>query len=230
MKLCTNKHNLEKIFGAIASKYDKINAILSLGFHYFWNHSLIHMLGKSDHLVDLCSGTGKVALKYLQTYPESSATLIDFSLEMLQIAKQRSSKHAKLTFLQHDVSQLPIENNSQSLAAMAYGLRNLSNPEEVLSEVMRILKPYGKLGILELTRPQNRGLIHGIHTLYLKALVPAIGKLYSKHPNAYQYLSESIQNLPKDTELEQVFTRTGFKLKKKKKLLMGTATIWLLEK
>ncbi|ETF40061.1 ubiquinone/menaquinone biosynthesis methyltransferase [Chlamydia pecorum MC/MarsBar] len=222
------KHNLQEMFGTLAPKYDKINGILSLGTHHLWNRVFIRMLGSADHLLDLCSGTGKVALSYVRTYPGSSATLIDFSSEMLQIAKKRAPQNVELTFLHRDVSTLPLESSSQTLASMAYGLRNLSEKTAALKEVFRVLKPGGRFGILELT--QARGLLHSLHSCYLKIIVPKIGKFFSHHPNAYQYLSESIHNLPKDHELEQLFLQAGFQLKKKNKFFSGVATIWLLEK
>ncbi|SPN73635.1 Demethylmenaquinone methyltransferase,ubiquinone/menaquinone biosynthesis methyltransferase,Trans-aconitate methyltransferase,ubiquinone/menaquinone biosynthesis methyltransferase,ubiE/COQ5 methyltransferase family [Chlamydia serpentis] len=229
MESFTNKLDCKTMFDAIATKYDRINAILSLGMHHLWNRSLIRMLGAERSLLDLCTGTGKVAKQYKITYPKSLITLVDSSSEMLNIAKQHLREDSYF-FILGDVAQLPIENNSYPLAAMAYGLRNLPDPYKALQEVARVLTPSGRLGILELTLPVKRSPIYLAHKLYLHTVVPWIGKLFSKDPYAYKYLSTSIQQLPQDHNLEDLFLKSGFYLKKKKKLFLGVATIWLLQK
>ncbi|ANH78311.1 bifunctional demethylmenaquinone methyltransferase/2-methoxy-6-polyprenyl-1,4-benzoquinol methylase UbiE [Candidatus Chlamydia sanziniae] len=229
MKHCANQPNLQKMFNTLAPRYDKINAILSLGMHHFWNRTLIQLIGKADHLIDLCAGTGKVASRYISYYPKATATLVDFSPEMLFKAKQLFP-HLPFTIVHSDITHLPIANASQTLATMAYGLRNLPDPHHALKEIYRILQFSGKLGILELTCPIQAHPAYLMHKLYLKAAVPLIGRLYSRDPLAYRYLSTSVQNLPKDQDLEELFIRVGFRLKKKRKLCLGAATIWLLEK
>nr|CRI42629.1 Demethylmenaquinone methyltransferase [Chlamydia pneumoniae] len=229
MEPSTNKPDCKKIFDSIASKYDRINTILSLGMHHFWNRSLIQILGSGYSLLDLCAGTGKVAKRYIAAHPQASVTLVDFSSAMLDIAKQHLPQ-GSCSFIHSDINQLPLENHSYPLAAMAYGLRNLSDPHKALQEISRVLMPSGKLGILELTPPKKTHPTYSAHKLYLRAVVPWIGKSVSKDPDAYSYLSKSIQQLPKDHDLEDLFSKSGFYIAKKKKLFLGAATIWLLEK
>ncbi|WP_100934609.1 bifunctional demethylmenaquinone methyltransferase/2-methoxy-6-polyprenyl-1,4-benzoquinol methylase UbiE [Candidatus Chlamydia corallus] len=229
MERFTNKSDCRKIFDSIAGKYDLINTILSLGMHHLWNRSLIRILGSEHSLLDLCAGTGKVAKHYIATHPKASVTLIDFSLAMLHIAKKYLPK-CSCSFIHGDIAELPLENNSYPLAAMAYGLRNLSDPHKALKEISRVLMPSGRLGILELTLPTKTHPAYIAHKLYLRAMVPWIGKSFSKDPHAYTYLSKSIQQLPQDQDLENLFFKSGFYIGKKKKLFLGAATIWLLEK
>ncbi|QXE27338.1 bifunctional demethylmenaquinone methyltransferase/2-methoxy-6-polyprenyl-1,4-benzoquinol methylase UbiE [Chlamydia buteonis] len=225
----TNKPNLQEMFDSLAPKYDKINSILSLGMHHLWNRKFSKMLGKSDNLIDLCSGTGKVAYRYIRDYPGSKATLVDFSANMLHIAKQRYPS-APFTFIEGDIAQLPINEESQTLASMAYGLRNLPKPKDILEKIHRMLKHQGTLGILELTSPPNNHPLYLVHRLYLKSIIPWVGKLYSKNTQAYEYLAESIRKLPSDHYLEQLFSNAKFQVRKKRKLAFGVATIWILKK
>lgn len=224
-----NDLNIQMMFDSLAPKYDMLNTLLSLGRHHSWNRSFVKMLGKADCLLDLCSGTGKVAYQYTQDHPHTPATLLDFSSKMLIEAKKRYPT-APFTLIEGDVMHLPLETESYTLASLAYGLRNLPNPLQGLHEIYRVLKPQGSLGILELTPPHHTHPLYRIHKLYLKQVVPQIGKWFSKHKQAYHYLSESIQNLPSDHYLECLFRNAKFRITQKKKLTFGAATIWILIK
>lgn len=223
-----NKSNIQDMFDALAPNYDIMNTMLSLGFHSLWNRNLVHMLGASDHLLDLCAGTGKVALQYIRTYPQASGTLVDFSKQML-LYVQKKYPHAPFTYICKDIETLPFTNNSQKKISMAYGLRNLKNPLPTLQEIHRVTHPRGTFGILELTKPQSF-CIHYIHKFYLNYLVPWLGKHYAHNRSAYEYLNASIKRLPYDPILEGLFREAGFVVSNKKKLLFGTATIWILKK
>lgn len=223
-----NKPNIQDMFDALAPNYDTMNIILSLGLHSLWNRKFVHMLGSSDHLLDLCAGTGKVALRYIHAYPKASVTLVDFSQQML-LHVQKKHPQAPFTYICEDIKKLPFSDSSQRMVSMAYGLRNLSNPLPTLKEVSRIMHTNGTFGILELTKPQSY-YIRYMHKLYLNYLVPWLGKHYAQNRAAYEYLSSSIKQLPHDTILEKLFNEAGFVVFNKKKLLFGTATIWILKK
>ncbi|EPP35368.1 ubiquinone/menaquinone biosynthesis methyltransferase family protein [Chlamydia ibidis] len=229
MPIYTNKPNIQEMFDSLADSYDKMNTILSLGMHNIWNSRFVQMLGRANHLIDLCAGTGKVVATYIKKYPGVSATLVDFSKNMLNLAKQRYPC-ATMNFIESDIACMPFEDNSYDLASMAYGLRNLPNPENALREIHRVLTTTGRLGILELTSPSQRHPIYLAHKMYLKAFVPWIGKVITKNHEAYAYLSNSIRCLPKDQELESIFQHSGFLTERKQKLFWGAATIWILKK
>ncbi|ATW10209.1 bifunctional demethylmenaquinone methyltransferase/2-methoxy-6-polyprenyl-1,4-benzoquinol methylase UbiE [Chlamydia trachomatis] len=224
-----NKPNIQIMFDSLAPTYDKINGILSLGLHIAWNNALVSLLGETNHLLDLCAGTGRVALSYVQNYPRASATLVDFSTKMLENVQKRHPS-APFSCITSDVTHLPLPDNTFRLASMAYGLRNLSYPLEALREVYRVLQPGGHLGILELTRPATYNPVYLLHKLYLNLVVPSVGRFYSGNSYAYSYLKESIRDLPRDAALEAIFHAAHLRPIRKRKLLFGTATIWILEK
>ncbi|WP_284442037.1 bifunctional demethylmenaquinone methyltransferase/2-methoxy-6-polyprenyl-1,4-benzoquinol methylase UbiE [Chlamydia gallinacea] len=229
VKSLNTKPDIREMFNILAPKYDKINTILSLGMHHYWNRIFSKMLGQSEWILDLCSGTGKVAYQYTCDYPQSQAILVDFSPNMLCEAKKRYPQ-APFTFIESDITQLPLNSESHALASLAYGLRNLPDPQRALNEIHRILTNNGSLGILELTSPSRKHPVYWGHRLYLNYIVPKLGKYYSKSTDAYTYLSQSIAQLPKDQHLEQLFRNSQFTITQKRKLMYGTATIWILRK
>ena len=221
-----NKPNIQDMFDSLAPTYDRINTILSLGLHITWNRCLVSLLGRTDHL---CAGTGHVALSYIKKNPRASATLVDFSVKMLEKVQERYPL-APFSYVTGDITILPFSDNTFNLASMAYGLRNLSFPLQALKEAYRVLQPGGHLGILELTRPEKRNPVYLLHKLYLNLIVPSVGRFFSGNSYAYSYLKKSISNLPCDTSLEELFQEAHLKTTRKRKLFFGTATIWILEK
>ncbi|WP_213318642.1 ubiquinone/menaquinone biosynthesis methyltransferase [Chlamydiifrater volucris] len=227
-------------FKAIASKYDFINSLLSLGNHHYWNFSLIREIEKFTytkhdiknlHLVDLCAGTGAITFKYLRKYPHATATLVDFCPEMLAIAKNRGEKFfPRYTLMEQDVSSLPFSDESIPLASMAYGLRNLKDVRKCLKEVFRTLVPGGFFYILELTKPEKNFIVRKAHKLFLKTYVPFIGSIFTENPSAYDHLKESIEGLPEIEKISQMLEGEGFCIKKTKSLTLGSATIWVAQK
>ncbi|WP_213357995.1 bifunctional demethylmenaquinone methyltransferase/2-methoxy-6-polyprenyl-1,4-benzoquinol methylase UbiE [Chlamydiifrater phoenicopteri] len=231
---------IQTFFKSIAAKYDFVNSLLSLGRHHYWNHSLIQEIDsfsykenylKDLHMLDLCAGTGAIAFKYLLSHPNASATLIDFCPEMLAIAENRNPLLAsKCTMIEQDVSSLPFAEESIPLVSMAYGLRNLKNPEKCLKEVFRVLISGGFFYMLELTKPESNLIIKKAHKLFLKTYVPLVGKLFTDNPSAYKHLRESIEKLPEIQAISKALEKQGFQIKKIRSLTMGSATIWVAKK
>lgn len=225
------------MFGSIAKQYDRTNAILSLQMHNYWNKQLIKMaLSNRNPLtyLDLCCGTGEISLKYLQNNSSTcEAYLLDFCAEMLSYAKERATKknpyNHNITYLHADAQDIPLIKDSIECVTMAYGIRNILDPEKCFNEIYRVLKSQGTLGILELTQPNHPVLKVG-HTLYLNTFVPLIGKLVTANRDAYQYLCNSIKSFIHPPELEKMLKRTGFKNVQIKPLMGGIATLFITEK
>lgn len=229
---------IQKMFNTIAKSYDRTNAILSFRLHRYWNRQLIHsVMGKHhpESMLDLCSGTGEIALTYLQKASRPcQAYLLDFSSEMLTHAQMKASlmaglQHHTLSFLQADAQVIPLGDHTIHCATVAYGIRNVNDPKKCLSDVFRVLQPGGVFGILELTRPDNRFLRFG-HTLYLHTLLPVLGWCFSANKEAYQYLCNSIHQFVKPNELVQMMQTIGFQEIKKIPLSGGIATIIIAKK
>ncbi|MCE5317275.1 MAG: bifunctional demethylmenaquinone methyltransferase/2-methoxy-6-polyprenyl-1,4-benzoquinol methylase UbiE [Parachlamydia sp.] len=226
----SNPETIQKMFASIAKRYDRTNAVLSLGLHRFWNRALVRRVvsDKIDNWLDLCSGTGDIAFEYLSCAgSQKKATLIDFCPEMLACAKDKAGKLLRwhtISFVQADVQNLPLENQSASVATMAYGIRNVKNTQQCFHEVYRVLRPGGMFGILELTQPTNP-FIRWAHGIYLKRILPLLGKCLTDNREAYSYLCNSIQNFTPPADLEQMLLKAGFARTTIHPLTFGTATI-----
>ena len=229
-------HTIQEMFDSIAKRYDLTNAILSFGLHHYWNQKLVQALRQpeSHTLIDLCSGTGDIAIRYLHSIPSPcSAYLVDFSAGMLAYAKSKihpshMSRH-KLEFIEADVQSLPLPSNLAECTSMAYGIRNVKEPVVCLREAFRVLKAGGKIGILELTRPRYSFLRLG-HKLYLNTCLPLFGKWLTDNQKAYEYLRQSINTFIAPEELKELLENVGFTSIQCKPLLGGVATLFIGQK
>lgn len=229
---------IRNMFGSIAQGYDRGNAILSMGCHRYWNSALIkyvlrHQLGKcSGTLLDLCCGTGEIALGFLKsTQQRQEAFLLDFCPEMLAIAKEKGKKMGahRIEYIEGDAQEIPLPAESVDCVTVAYGIRNVQSPERCAAEVHRVLRPGGRFGILELTRPKNPVMGLG-HQAYLKTVLPAIGRIFLSNEDAYRYLCNSIQSFVSPDTLEATLEKVGFSTVTQKPLMGGVATLILADK
>lgn len=225
--------SIKAMFNSIANRYDFTNAVLSFYLHKLWNRQLTKRAGhpfRARHtLLDLCSGTGDIAFHYLKKRAHPCrAYLIDFSGEMLGEAKKKAEKlpldRHDIIYIEADVQKLPLPDDYAECATMAYGIRNVKNPAQCFQELFRVLKPGGRFGILELTRPENR-LLNAGHQLYLRTFLPLFGRWLTKNEGAYQYLRQSIHTFIAPKELEKLLKATGFSRTEVIKLSGGIATI-----
>jgi demethylmenaquinone methyltransferase/2-methoxy-6-polyprenyl-1,4-benzoquinol methylase len=227
------------MFNNIASRYDLTNSILSLSFHKRWNKKLIHCLVEkssfSPVIVDLCAGTGDIAFGYLRSIQSpSQAYLIDFSAEMLQYAKKKEQRfpflrNHSLSYIKADVQNIPLPSELADSVSIAYGIRNVQDPRKCIQEAFRILKPGGRLGIVELTRPKQLLLRLG-HSAYLRIFLPFIGRCLTNNKQAYEYLKASIQQFLPSEGLKKLLKETGFSHIQSKPLLGGIATLFIADK
>lgn len=226
--------SIQNMFNSIARRYDTANAVLSFQMHKYWNRKLISLLlnppsSSPLSFLDLCCGTGDIAIEFLKKSPiPCQAHLIDFCSNMLDCAKIKMShsqfKKHQIQYLEADAHAIPLPNESIHFTTLAYGIRNVKTPLTCIQEIYRILKPGGRLGILELTQPQNK-LWSLAHRFYLKSILPITGKWLTHNHEAYQYLHNSIQNFIAPSELEKMMNQCHFTQTFRYSLAGGIATI-----
>lgn len=228
---------IQTMFNSIADSYDLTNGILSFQLHRLWNRKLIKTLFKDTSpqtILDLCCGTGEIGFGYLKKcqHPQK-AYLVDFCSMMLQCAEKKAKKKKleshQIQYIQSDVQELPLQDNSIDKALMAYGIRNVKDPEKCFGEVFRVLRAGGEYGILELTEPTSSVLRFG-HRIYLKTILPIVGKLATSNKDAYQYLCNSIHAFTKPDHLKTLLEKAGFCQTKVIPLTGGIATLIITKK
>jgi demethylmenaquinone methyltransferase/2-methoxy-6-polyprenyl-1,4-benzoquinol methylase len=192
------------LFATIARRYDLINDLQSFGLHRLWKRRVVELaqIINGDRALDLCCGTGDLALALAQRGAETTGH--DFSPQMLEVAKIRSEKLKSPTpnsqlptpnFIQGDAQQLPFPENSFDIVTVGYGLRNLTSWEKGLDEMFRVAKPGARLIVLEFGKPANR-LWRKIYFAHLRCSVPLIGLLFCGNASAYAYILESLKHYP----------------------------------
>jgi demethylmenaquinone methyltransferase/2-methoxy-6-polyprenyl-1,4-benzoquinol methylase len=230
--------SIKKMFNSIAKEYDKTNAILSFCLHKYWNKALVNKAivpSNPEVLLDLCCGTGAIAFEYLKRTPDPlKVYMLDFSKEMLEYAKLQAKKYHidhlhSLHFLEANAQSIPLLNNSVNCVTVAYGIRNIKNPDQCIKEVHRILKPGGSFGVLELTQPKNP-LLKYPHSLYLRYILPIVGKITASNKEAYSYLCNSIHSFIRPDVLKGKMHAAGFSDVQQYLLLGGIATVLVCKK
>lgn len=188
---------VNRLFATIASRYDVINDVQSLGLHRWWKRRLAKLarVKPGDRAIDLCCGTGDISFALARRGAEVVG--LDFSKEMLAVAGQRLSQAAcgNPQFIQGDAQNLPFPNESFDIVTVGYGLRNLASWQKGLAEMLRVAKPGARLLVLDFGKPDNsvwRALYFG----YLRLCVPLFGLIFCGKASAYAYILESLKHYP----------------------------------
>ena len=202
---------VNELFGAIASRYDRINDWQSFGLHRVWKRRVVRLAGvrPGDRALDVCCGTGDLAFALARR--GANVTGLDFNLPMLEVARQRQRMDARqsigtssqatvrdLEFIRGDAQQLPFADGSFEIVTVGYGLRNLASWEAGLREMRRVTGPGGRLLVLDFGKPDN-ALWRRIYFGYLRWMVPLFGRLFCRNPGAYAYILESLRHYPAQT-------------------------------
>jgi len=223
------------MFDAIAARYDFLNRLLSAGFDRHWRSRAIRslQLTGSESIVDVCTGTADVALAAVAAVPGASRVVgVDFSGEMLRLGaeKVRGRGHAgRIGLARGDATRLPARTASMDAATVAFGIRNVEQPERGLSEMYRVLRPGGRLAILEFSIPAS-AVIRALYLPYFRHVLPRIGRLVSGHGSAYTYLPASVGSfIPPDVMLD-LLGACGFREPKAIPLTFGIVTLYTARK
>jgi len=218
------------MFDAIAQRYDLINTLLSGGLHRRWKRATVSMLDPSTggRALDVCCGTGDLAfLLARRVGPTGTVLGLDVSEGMLSVARRRADAlraAGGCRFVQGDAEALPFPDASFDTATIGFGIRNVGHVEIALREIQRVLRPGGRLAILEFSRPTN-GIIQRLYDWYSFAVVPRFGGLVAGHRDAYLYLPTSIRRWPDQARFAEVLTAGGFVRVRYRNLLAGIAAI-----
>ncbi len=189
---------MHPIFDQIATKYDPINRILSLGQDQRWRREVARFIPNEPFdLLDLAAGTGDQIIALFEAgAPIRKAIGLDLSEPMLEIGRQKLAEKGYAASLQQgDAQQLPFPDCSFDICTISFGIRNVEQPILALREMHRILRPGGRCLILEFSIPENR-LVRPLYLFYLRSLLPRIGGWISKNPSAYRYLNRTIESFP----------------------------------
>jgi demethylmenaquinone methyltransferase/2-methoxy-6-polyprenyl-1,4-benzoquinol methylase len=202
------------MFDAIAPRYDLLNHVLSAGLDRRWRDRAVDALALSDGVLvmDLCTGTGDLAIATARRVRGASVVGIDFAGEMLRLglAKVRAaSLERRIRLVRGDAARIPMGDATCAAATIGFGIRNVAEPERALVEIARVLKQGGRLAILEFGQPRIPG-IRTLYAWYFRYLLPLVGRLVSKHQSAYSYLPASVGTFPSPAEFSRVLAATGF--------------------
>lgn len=224
------KQQVAEMFNDIAFKYDFLNRFLSVGIDVSWRKKGIHQLKeiKPQQVLDVATGTADVALLTYKILQPQKIIGIDISEGMLNIGKKKIEEQN----LQHviqlqkgDSEKIDFNDNTFDAITVAFGVRNFENLEKGLQEMLRVLKPNGKLVIMECTQPKQFAF-KGFYNIYMNIIAPRFGKMFAKNKQAYQYLNNSIQAFPEGKTFLNVMEKAGFNKTYLKTLSLGLCTIY----
>jgi len=214
--LSAKSAQIRNMFSAIAYRYDLLNHLLSFNIDRLWRRKAVSLLGdapvrNTGLWLDLCCGTADLALEMSR---RSKAQIVgcDFSHPMLQIGRQKiltRNLGARIQIIEGDGLNLPFRSQTFDAIGIAFGLRNLESVTGGLSEICRVLRPGGRLIVLEFSKPTNPLFCKLFHFYFFNVL-PAIGNRISKHKHAYTYLPNSVSHFPDQTELAKILVHCGF--------------------
>jgi demethylmenaquinone methyltransferase/2-methoxy-6-polyprenyl-1,4-benzoquinol methylase len=208
------------MFDSVADSYDKTNDLLSFGQARLWRGKVARAVNAKagEQILDIAAGTGTSSMAFLSEGVRVVAA--DFSKGMLEVGKK---KYPKLEFVFADAMKLPFQDQEFDVVTMSFGLRNVQDHKVALGEFLRVLKPGGRLVICEFSHVP--GPLGVLYRFYLKYFLPKISALFSKSPEAYDYLADSIQAWPKQKDLGQDIANVGFSQVGYKNLSFGIVAL-----
>ncbi|MEG1643342.1 MAG: bifunctional demethylmenaquinone methyltransferase/2-methoxy-6-polyprenyl-1,4-benzoquinol methylase UbiE [Bacteroidales bacterium] len=221
---------IKRMFDAIASKYDVMNRLISLGCDKRWRSSAIKELKRYPHenILDIATGTGDMAVMLYDMLDPVSVTGCDISEGMLKVAREKADEIGlsdKILFEVGDCTVLPFGDDVFDVATIAFGIRNFEDLSKGLSEIQRVLKPGGVLSIIELSVPKNRlcGLFYNIYT---GVIIPALGRILAKDTSAYLYLGHSVKAVPQGVAMTVLMKDAGFENCKFRYMTFGVCAVY----
>lgn len=217
---------VKNAFARIADKYVVTNHVLSLGTDILWRKKVGRIVKEWEPsaLLDIATGTGDLALEFQKVMPECEVTGSDFCPEMLAYATERGVQKTLVA----DALNLPFEDNSYDVVTVAFGLRNMADYPKALKEMNRVLKPGGRLLVLDFSIPTN--LLRAPYVFYLEKVLPRIAGWITGQFDAYHYLAGSIKDFPSGESMNELISANGYSEVRHHELSFGIASIYIGEK
>ncbi len=203
------------VFHSVAARYDLMNDLMSGGIHRIWKRFTIELSGvrKNNAVLDIAGGTGDLAARFAQLVgPGGRVVLADINESMLQVGRDKLLDEGRLgniEFVQADAQYLPFPDDSFDCITIAFGLRNVTDKDLALRSMLRVLKPGGRLLVLEFSKPQN-SLLSKAYDTYSFRVLPLMGRLVTNDSESYQYLAESIRMHPDQDTMREMMEDAGF--------------------
>ena len=220
---------VQGVFTSVASKYDIMNDVMSLGVHRIWKEAMMDWLAPrpSQKLLDVAGGTGDISFKFLKRAGSGHATVLDITENMLIEGRKRAEANQvldSLNWVVGDAMALPFADNSFDVYTISFGIRNVTRPQEALNEAFRVLRPGGRLMVLEFSQIPVP-LVQKAYDFYSFNVIPRMGKLITNDRDSYQYLIESIRKFPNQETFLSMVRQAGFENANYRNLSLGISAL-----
>ena len=228
------KSQVAQMFNSIAGKYDFLNHFLSAGTDIYWRRKAVNELKelRPARILDIATGTADFAIESLRLSPETKVTGVDISEGMLDVGRRKLTQKGLTNRIQlelGDSENLPFPDNHFDAVTASFGVRNFENLHKGLAEMQRVLRPGGKVVILEFSKPTAFPMKQA-YNFYFRHILPVFGKLISKDRAAYTYLPESVQAFPDGQNFMAILTQVGFNNPTWQPLTFGISSIYTAQK
>ena len=220
---------VQSVFTSVAGKYDIMNDVMSMGIHRIWKEAMMDWLAPrpGQKLLDVAGGTGDISFKFLNRAGSGHATVLDITENMLIAGRKRAEADKMLNSIDWvvgDAMALPFADNSFDVYTISFGIRNVTRPQEALNEAFRVLRPGGRLMVLEFNQIPVP-LVQKAYDIYSFNVIPRMGKLIANDRESYQYLVESIRNFPDQETFLSMVREAGFENTNYRNLSLGIAAL-----
>jgi len=220
---------VQGVFSSVASKYDVMNDVMSVGIHRIWKEAMMDWLAprSGQELLDVAGGTGDISFKFLKRAGQGHATVLDLTEPMLVEGRKRAEADKmadSLDWVVGDAMALPFKSNSFDVYTISFGIRNVTRPQDALAEAYRVLKPGGRLMVLEFSQLPNDGM-QKLYDMYSFNVIPRMGQVIAGDRDSYQYLVESIRKFPDQETFLSMIRNAGFEQARFRNLTMGVACL-----